>query len=77
VQRPRGRGVGELADDRHDLPPGRRSVIIASDGELVSSGSALLKRMFAVAFERQLGRTPNVDLRYHAAKVPGRRSMKI
>jgi hypothetical protein len=68
VQRPRGCGVGKLADGRHDPTLGRRSGIIPSESKLVSSGSALLKRMFTVALEHQPRRAPNINLGYHTVK---------
>jgi hypothetical protein len=72
VDRPRGRGVGELSDGFHDPVPGRRSVIVASECKFGSSCSALLERLITVALEHQLRRTPNVDLGYHASKLDDR-----
>ena len=68
MQRPRGCGIGELADGRHDPAPSRRSVIIAGESELISSGGAFLKGVIGVALEHELRCSPNVDLRYHFAK---------
>jgi hypothetical protein len=45
VHWPLGSGVGELGDSFHDPVPGRRSVIVASEGEFGSSISALLERL--------------------------------
>jgi hypothetical protein len=73
VQRPRGRGVGEFGDGRHDPVLGRRSVIVASECEFGSSSSALLQRLITVALEHQLRRPPDVDLRYHPLRMYGRR----
>ena len=46
---------------------------IAGECELVSSGGAFLEGLLAVVLEHQLRRTPDVDLRDHAAKMYGRR----
>ena len=59
-----GRGlVGELLDSGHDTAPGRRSVVIAGERQLVRASRALLKCVVAVALEHELRRPPNVDLR--------------
>ena len=68
VQRPLGRGVGELGDGRHYPPPRRRPIIIAGESELISPGGAFLQCLLAVALEHQLRRTPNIDLGYHTGK---------
>jgi hypothetical protein len=77
MDRPRGRGVGQLSDGFHDPVPGRRSVIVASECEFGSSSSALLERLITVALEHQLCRPPDVDLRYHTEKVARPMSIKV
>jgi hypothetical protein len=75
VQRPQGRGVSELADGRHDPPPGRRSIIIAGECELVSSDGALLNRMFSVALQQLRARQMSIS-GITLPKLRGRRSIK-
>jgi hypothetical protein len=73
MQRPRRRSVGEIGDGSHDSPPSRRSVIIAGEGELVSSSGAFFEGLLAVALEHQLRRPPDVDLGYHSTRMYDRR----
>ena len=42
--------------------------MIAVGRKLVDTRGALLKRLLAIAFEHQVGGSPNIDLRYHATK---------
>ena len=72
-----GRGlIGELGHGRHDPALGRRTVVIASERELVSSSGAFVERLLAVALEHQLRRPPDIDLGYHAGKVARPPSIK-
>ena len=59
--RERPYGIGNPA-------PGHRAVVIAVGRKLVDTRGALLKRLLAIAFEHQVGGSPNIDLRYHATK---------
>ena len=59
-------------------PPGVRAIMMAGGGgELVGALGALLERLLAVALEHQVSSSPNVDLRYHAAKLHEHKSIKV
>jgi hypothetical protein len=77
VQWSLGRGVGELGDGSHYPAPRRRPIIIARESEIISSGGAFLECLLAVALEHQLRRSPNINLRYHAAKTARPASIKV
>jgi hypothetical protein len=61
--------VRELLDGRHDPAPAGRPVVIASARQLVSSSSAFLERLIAVAFDHELRRRPNANLGYQSARL--------
>jgi hypothetical protein len=73
VQRPRGRGIGELSDGFHNPVPDGRSAVVASECEFFCSSSALLERLITVALEHQLRRSPNINLGYHSDTMYARR----
>ena len=60
-----------------DPAPGGRPVVIAGEGELVSSGGAFVDGPLAVALEQEQRRPPNVDLGYHATRRQGVRPPSI
>src|SRR6516162_8035467 len=49
--------------------PGHRAVVIAVGRKLVDTRGALLKRLLAIAFEHQVGGSPNIDLSITRRKV--------
>ena len=57
--------------------PGHRAVVIAVGRKLVDTRGALLKRLLAIAFEHQVGGSPNIDLRYDATKGARLRSKPV
>jgi hypothetical protein len=76
VQRPGRRPVGEPHNGGRDPAPGVGALVIAVGRELVDPGAALLERFVAIALQHQGGGTPNIDLRYHAAKIARRRALR-
>jgi hypothetical protein len=60
--------VRELPYGIGNPAPGHCAVVIAVGRKLVDTRGALLKRLLAIAFEHQVGGSPNIDLRYHATK---------
>jgi hypothetical protein len=65
--------VRELDDGRHDPALGRGAGVIIGGCELAGASGAFLKGLLAVALEYQLRCAADVDLRYHAVRVYGRR----
>ena len=59
----------KLGDNGSNPAPNGRPVVVAGGHELVSTGDAFPERLVAVAFEHQLRRAPNVDIRDHALKL--------
>ena len=58
--------VRELPDGVGNPAPSHRAVVIAGGRKLVGTRGALFERLLAVAFEHQVGGTPDIDLGYHA-----------
>jgi hypothetical protein len=61
--------VGELPYGIGNPAPGHRAVVIAVGRKLVNTRGALLKRLLAIAFEHQVGGSPNIDLSITRRKV--------
>jgi hypothetical protein len=51
--------------------------VITGGGKLVGTRGALLERLVAIAFEHQVGSTPDIDLGYHAEKIASLRSRNV
>ncbi len=61
----------ELPDCVDDAQPNRHAGKIAISREFVGSFGAFRHCFVAVAIEHQVGYPPDVDLRYHAERLPG------
>jgi hypothetical protein len=69
VQRSARSVAGELLDGRGNPAPDVSAVVIAAGRKLVGTRGALFERLFAVAFQHQVGGAPDVDLGYHVGKM--------
>jgi hypothetical protein len=61
--------VLQLAYGIGDPAPYRGAIVIVLRGKLIGARGAFVERFLAVPFEHQVGGAPDVDLRYHTAKI--------
>jgi hypothetical protein len=69
VQRSGRRVILQLADGVGDPTPHRDAVVIVLGGKLIGARGAFVVRFLAVPLDHQIGGAPDVDFRYHAAKI--------